>query len=68
MNKTTKTIGKCRKCNDIIETAHAREFKWCKCGASALDGRKKIELAVFPCFRSFLLHGTKTKRERTDGK
>lgn len=46
MNRTTKTIGKCRKCNHIIETAHARDFKWCKCGASALDGGKKVEMAV----------------------
>ncbi len=29
---------KCRLCNDIIESLHVHDFKWCKCGAIAVDG------------------------------
>ena len=29
---------KCRRCNDIIESMHGHDFKWCKCGAVAVDG------------------------------
>jgi hypothetical protein len=30
----------CKKCNDIIESEHRHDFKWCKCGAVAVDGGK----------------------------
>lgn len=29
---------KCRHCGDIIESTHIHDFKWCKCGAVAVDG------------------------------
>ena len=29
---------KCKKCGDIIESAHRHDFKFCKCGAVAVDG------------------------------
>lgn len=29
---------KCLKCNDIIESKHAHDFKRCKCGACFIDG------------------------------
>ena len=29
---------KCKKCGDIIESAHRDDFKFCKCGAVAVDG------------------------------
>ena len=29
---------KCRHCGDIIESTHVHDFKWCKCGAVAVDG------------------------------
>lgn len=32
---------KCLKCNDIIESKHAHDFKRCKCGACFIDGGDK---------------------------
>ena len=31
---------KCKKCGDIIESLHRHDFKFCKCGAVAVDGGK----------------------------
>ena len=41
--KESKTIIKankikCKKCNDIIESTHRYDFKFCKCGRVAVDG------------------------------
>lgn len=41
MNKTTKTIGKCRKCNAIIESRQIYSV----CGAIAVDGTKIVEMS-----------------------
>ena len=30
--------AQCRKCNDIIWSAHRHDFKTCKCGAISVDG------------------------------
>ena len=30
----------CLKCNTIIESESVHDFKWCKCGAVAVDGGK----------------------------
>lgn len=32
---------KCKKCSDIIESIHAHDFKWCSCGAVAVDGGRE---------------------------
>ena len=29
---------KCKKCSDIIESTYVHDFKWCSCGAVAVDG------------------------------
>ena len=29
---------KCKKCGDIIESTSVHDFKWCSCGAVAVDG------------------------------
>ena len=29
---------KCKKCGDIIESNDVHDFKWCSCGAVAVDG------------------------------
>ena len=29
---------KCKKCGEIIESTHRHDFKFCKCGAVAVDG------------------------------
>lgn len=31
---------KCKKCEEIIESKHRHDFKFCKCGAVAVDGGK----------------------------
>ena len=31
---------KCKKCGDIITSENRHDFKWCKCGACAVDGGK----------------------------
>lgn len=29
---------RCNKCGDVIESVHRHDFKFCKCGAVAVDG------------------------------
>ena len=31
---------RCNKCGDVIESVHRHDFKFCKCGAVAVDGGK----------------------------
>lgn len=31
---------KCNLCDDIIESVHTHDFKWCKCGSIFVDGGK----------------------------
>ena len=38
--KIIKNAIQCRKCGDIIESIYRHDFKWCKCGAVAVDGGK----------------------------
>jgi hypothetical protein len=38
MKKIIVNKIKCNKCGDIIESAHRHDFKFCKCGAVAVDG------------------------------
>ena len=33
-----KNAIRCKKCGDIIESTHRHDFKFCKCGAVAVDG------------------------------
>ncbi|MBR1417014.1 MAG: hypothetical protein IJ572_04280 [Bacilli bacterium] len=40
MNKIIVNKIKCKKCGDIIESTHRHDFKFCKCGAVAVDGGK----------------------------
>ena len=32
---------RCKRCGDIIESKTAHDFKFCKCGAVAVDGGKE---------------------------
>ena len=32
---------KCKKCGDIIESKTVHDFKWCSCGACAVDGGRE---------------------------
>lgn len=30
--------ARCKKCGDTIVSEHRHDFKWCRCGAIAVDG------------------------------
>ena len=38
MEKIIVNKIRCKKCNDVIESVSVHDFKFCKCGAVAVDG------------------------------
>ena len=36
--KLIKNAIKCLKCNDVVESKHKHDFKWCGCGTVFVDG------------------------------
>ena len=38
MKKIKTNKIRCRKCGDIIESTYTHDFKYCDCGAVAVDG------------------------------
>lgn len=38
MLRITRNIIKCQKCGEVIESFSVHDFKFCKCGAVAIDG------------------------------
>lgn len=38
MQKIVRNRAKCKICGDIVESKYRHDFKWCKCGAMAVDG------------------------------
>jgi len=32
--------AQCKLCDDVIESKHGHDFRWCKCGEIAVDGGK----------------------------
>jgi len=40
MDKIIANKIRCIKCGDIIESEHRHDFKFCQCGAVAVDGGK----------------------------
>ena len=38
MEKILVNKIKCKKCEDVIESTSLYDFKYCKCGAVAVDG------------------------------
>lgn len=55
--KIVKNKIKCKKCGDIIESVSVNDFKFCKCGAVAVDGgfdylRRCGNLFIFFCLKS----------------
>lgn len=38
MEKILVNKIRCKRCNDVIESTHRHDFKFCKCGAVAVDG------------------------------
>lgn len=45
--KLVKNVIKCNYCGDIIESKHRHDFKFCKCGAVAVDGGLSYTKRVF---------------------
>lgn len=41
MKKIIRNRIKCKKCGEIIESISTHDFKFCKCGAVAVDGGKE---------------------------
>lgn len=33
-----KNAAECLKCGDVVESKHVHDFRFCKCGAIAVDG------------------------------
>ena len=40
MKKIIRNRMKCKTCGEIIESTSRHDFKFCKCGAVAVDGGK----------------------------
>lgn len=38
MEKIIRNMIRCKKCGDVIESESVHDFKFCKCGAVAVDG------------------------------
>ena len=34
----TRNAIRCVHCGDVIESTHVHDFRWCSCGAVAVDG------------------------------
>ena len=39
---------RCKSCDDIIESGHVHDFKYCKCGKVFVDGGKEYCRYGFP--------------------
>lgn len=50
MMKISVNKIKCKCCGDIIESTSTHDFKFCKCGACAVDGGKEY---LKRCARDF---------------
>lgn len=37
-NKLKHNRIQCLHCDDVIESVHVHDFKWCECGRVAVDG------------------------------
>ena len=37
-SRETMNKIRCLKCQDVIESLHRHDLKWCSCGAVAVDG------------------------------
>lgn len=42
-----KNAVKCNLCEEVIESVHRHDFKYCKCGNVAVDGGKEYLRRVF---------------------
>ena len=42
MNRIIKNKIKCNKCGDVIESISVHDFKFCECGAVAVDNSGSV--------------------------
>ena len=47
--------GRCKKCNEVIESKHTYDFVTCKCGNFSLDGGEDYQRVLFEEEDSFEL-------------
>lgn len=40
MKKIIRNMARCLKCNDVVESTHVHDFRYCKCNNFAVDGGK----------------------------
>ena len=40
MRKIIRNAAKCLKCNDVVESKHVHDFRFCKCQSIFVDGGK----------------------------
>lgn len=38
MNRIIRNVIRCKKCGEVIESTYSWDFKFCSCGAVAVDG------------------------------
>lgn len=38
---------RCKHCNDIIESTHTHDFKYCSCGRISIDGGHEYQKLTF---------------------
>lgn len=43
MKKVIVNKVRCKKCNDIIESKHSHDFKYCHCGEIFIDGGNEYQ-------------------------
>lgn len=43
MKKNILNKVNCKKCNDIIESNHSYDFRYCKCGSIFVDGGEEYQ-------------------------
>ena len=47
-DKILRNRIRCKKCNDIIESTHRHDFKYCKCGSVFVDGGHDYQRCGYP--------------------
>lgn len=47
-NKKPRNRIRCLRCEDIIESIHVHDFRWCSCGAVAVDGGPEYMKRLWP--------------------
>ncbi len=46
MEKILTNKIRCKRCGDVIESLHVHDFKFCQCGAVAVDGGREYRKRI----------------------